>query len=1717
MNQDHPHKNITFVKKRVEEFRNKLLDTSKRNNLISFRHTERSRQHIRIIDELPDFLYTALLDGKTFIFKALPEDDKIPADEKTENFRRHFEQAKLTDDDYRVASDAINQDEDGALDKAKKIENDLRNKVRAELGLPARENLKRSNSEIAKKHGIDPSYDIPIPDDEPNKAHHDKHIQTLLKPTEMGRKLSGLNSYIRTDIQESGVNTLYVAFGFLQWYESKTSDKPFFAPLLLLQLEIKKEQSREGYIYKISATGEEPEINLSLSELLQKDFGIKLPKFAEDDTPEKYMKKVARQIKKPETERWRIRRFITMGRFRFARLVMFHDLSEKKWPANAGVATNNIVQHLFAGTENESSGGHAEDYDIDTPEVESAVPLLITDADASQHSALVDVMSGKNTAIKGPPGTGKSQTITNIIANALAKGKTVLFLAEKMAALNVVHKRLSDASLGSYCLELHSTKAKKAEVLKSIKARLELRPSHGNSGTLDTKISEFKYHRDRITEYINVLNSKFGQQGKTIHDYLWGMQRRKDGLGDLLPIVSQIKPAFAHADLPEAALTAIRDNLVRIGEYKREVAKESHQGRHPWRFVGEGALNPFQQDELRQLVKDWLEQIKTTDAILKDLARQFKLDIEPANFAVDSFLKNTAPLIDWAIDEVDQTIIAHLGSADKAGGFLDFVVAVDTFKSVQAEIHTVVDIPAAIEQIKDIKNHILSATDLGVETLSVAEIQSQIKTLEADIKLWQDNLDTLLNLGKNFGVSSGETLEKIYAVADIPDYISEVPRDYLLFRTPYIINETNGQTLKAAADAQSRIRNQIEQQEADFDMSQMPATHDIRAHVADLRTAGFFAIFNADYRKAKKFYQRAAKNKTKFNADTAAKILSEISSAKEEVEKINQDKRLGNICGASFDGINTDFEKLQKINEWATGVRKRYAGMDEFNIALREWLLNATIEELDFARTIAEDAKFIAIKEKIATMRGDVSPDTSVKKYLAVLKDKSKKLHNLTEALIKISANDDINFADIASDLPHLQKAKEVKAVIDENKKMKSVLGKRYAGANTDTQDIKSTVEFIKGCLNVADIKDHLPAFFNKDFAKGWRDFIVNRAALEHQYNAVKDHTTRTQTLAPIHLAAFQADSWEQARYDILIAHFTAALAAPNSLNHWINLNSHTASALQEPLTGELLRRYENDNLDFATLPQAFDYMIYSAITGQIYTRHPIIDQTSGLQIEQARAQIKQLDQQIVRLQKDKLCSNLNVAEPLSGNRTGSVKTWTEAPLIHKEVEKQKAHIPIRDLMNRAGRSIQNIKPCFLMSPMTVAQYLTPDAFTFDLVVIDEASQMRPEDALGSIARAKQIVVVGDPQQLPPTSFFKSSGTDDEELEEDFQAEAIMDMALSTFRPSRILNRHYRSQHESLIAFSNKYFYGDSLVVFPSPVKDPEQLGVRLEYIETRKYISGSNTDEVEAIVKAATDFMCKHPDRSLGIAAMNKTQADLIEVAMDFVFINNSRAAEYRTKWHDSLESFFVKNLENVQGDERDAIFISTVYGPDKSGAVMQRFGPINQANGHRRLNVLFTRAKKNMVIFTSLKPNEITISNTSSQGLVALKNFLIYAQSGQLDAGVETHREADSDFEIWVKERLETIGCTVHPQVGVGGYRIDLGVKHPKYPHGYLLGIECDGATYHSSKSARERDVIRQQVLEGLGWRIYRIWSTDWFSNPVREFEKLCDYIKNLLDKGT
>ena len=453
--------------------------------------------------------------------------------------------------------------------------------------------------------------------------------------------------------------------------------------------------------------------------------------------------------------------------------------------------------------------------------------------------------------------------------------------------------------------------------------------------------------------------------------------------------------------------------------------------------------------------------------------------------------------------------------------------------------------------------------------------------------------------------------------------------------------------------------------------------------------------------------------------------------------------------------------------------------------------------------------------------------------------------------------------------------------------------------------------------------------------------------------------------------------------------------------------------------------------------------------------------------------------------------------------------------LLRREFEKKRRHLPIRQLMSSAGNAIQAIKPVFMMSPLSVAMFIPPNSVEFDLVIFDEASQVKPVDAFGAIVRGEQTVVVGDSRQLPPTDFFdKHIGDDNENTEENLtgDTESILGLFAAQNAPERMLRWHYRSRHESLITMSNVEFYDSKLQLFPSPDAAKEEVGLVYHYLSDTAYDRGgsrSNPKEAQIVAKRIMEHAHSHPSLTLGIATFSTAQMEAIQNALELLRREDPSCEQTFFNAHPQ-EPFFVKNLENVQGDERDVIFISVGYGRDARGKLTMNFGPLNKKGGERRLNVLITRARRRCEVFTNLTSDDIDPGPANPSGVVALKRYLKYAQTGGLDIPELTGKPPDSPFEEEVADALRGCGYEIDYQIGSAGYFIDLGVKDSERLGRYLLGIECDGATYHSAQSARDRDRLRQQVLEGLGWRIHRIWSTDWFRNPDQELRKTAEAIE-------
>ncbi|WP_333775810.1 DUF3320 domain-containing protein [Streptomyces sp. IBSBF 3136] len=459
------------------------------------------------------------------------------------------------------------------------------------------------------------------------------------------------------------------------------------------------------------------------------------------------------------------------------------------------------------------------------------------------------------------------------------------------------------------------------------------------------------------------------------------------------------------------------------------------------------------------------------------------------------------------------------------------------------------------------------------------------------------------------------------------------------------------------------------------------------------------------------------------------------------------------------------------------------------------------------------------------------------------------------------------------------------------------------------------------------------------------------------------------------------------------------------------------------------------------------------------------------------------------------------------------------AAVIIREAEKKTRHMPVRELLGRTREVVQAVKPCFMMSPLTVSQFLPPD-FHFDVVVFDEASQVRPSDAVNCVYRGSTLIVAGDDKQLPPTSFFDSSVEDDsDEYGDDVpdSFESLLHACKAGAMRELPLRWHYRSRHEDLITFSNREFYDNSMITFPGALDEGNDVGVAFLKADG-VYDRGGRRDnqaEAEFVAGRVLHHFDTRPGRTLGVVALSQAQASAIDQAVQQARLSRPDLDHCFTD--DRLDGFFVKNLESVQGDERDVMIMSVGYGPDEHGKVGLNFGPINKAGGWRRLNVAVTRARYRMEVVASFRGT--SLQDSPNESVQYLKRYLEYAENGPAVLArdvVQSDAEPDSPFEESVLAVLRGWGYRVQPQVGVAGYRIDLGVRHPELPGAYALGIECDGAMYHSSKAARDRDRLREQVLNGLGWRLHRIWGTDWYRGRAAAELRLREAVEQAVVQG-
>lgn len=578
----------------------------------------------------------------------------------------------------------------------------------------------------------------------------------------------------------------------------------------------------------------------------------------------------------------------------------------------------------------------------------------------------------------------------------------------------------------------------------------------------------------------------------------------------------------------------------------------------------------------------------------------------------------------------------------------------------------------------------------------------------------------------------------------------------------------------------------------------------------------------------------------------------------------------------------------------------------------------------------------------------------------------------------------------------------------------------------------------------------------------------------------------------------------------ILASRLTEWLGDLEGISRFIAFASR-ARALADLGAASLVDGLHEGILDHKTLGPAFERAYAEVLRVALFAVWPELRGFDGDSHNNQVGLFRQLDRARIGLAQQQIVAAHADGRPRSAAGIGPLG------VLNAQIALKRGHMPIRVLLEKAGPAIQQLKPVFMMSPLSVAQFLKPGGMQFDLLVMDEASQIEPVDSLGAIARVNQLVVVGDERQLPPTAFFKKlTGEEDPEEGDDGvtiqakDAESILELCLAKGLPHRMLSWHYRSKHQSLIAVSNREFYENKLFIVPSPYDAVAGMGLKFNLLKDTAYDRGgsrTNPKEAKAVAEAAIRHARSSPDQTLGVATFSVAQRQAILKELELLRRANPDVEDFFSGA--SHEPFFVKNLENIQGDERDVIFISVGYGKTEAGYLAHAFGPLSGEGGERRLNVLISRAKLRCEVFCNFTGGDIDLERSRARGVAALKLFLTFAETGGFGLGEVTGEDFDSEFEVQVCERLQALGYDVKRQIGASGFRVDLAVSDPDKPGRFTLGIECDGAQFHSSRSARDRDRLRQQVLESHGWIIHRVWSADWYLRPQAELGKIEDAI--------
>ena len=1392
---------------------------------------------------------------------------------------------------------------------------------------------------------------------------------------ELDTRLTALFRKGKNDLAEGGSNTIYLAIGFLRWRPTPTDPRTYRAPLLLVPVQLVRRSAAAAFT--LARHEDDVRFNATLLQLLKKDFGCDLTVLDSSlptddsgvDVP-RILERMRQAVR--DMPGFEVVEEAAIASFSFAKYLMWKDLVDRV----GQLAHNRVVRHLVHEPDQAfvpaGKGPMPRAGDIDTRYTPADIVHPLP-ADSSQLAAVMAAAEGHDMVIVGPPGTGKSQTIANLIAQCLALGKTVLFVAEKTAALDVVHRRLREHGLGACCVELHSNKAERRRFLDQLQASWNRTQTADEGRWLDV-CNRLCVRRDELNAYVAAAHAEH-PHGWTVHRAMGLCVHERD---TATPAVAWPAATQHDRDGYEALETAVADAAAACAALPAGAGIDRVHARD-WSMTWEHSL------------------VAACG------------DLEQSAAALNAALRAFTAVV--GRPDITDGSAAHVASLYRLAQEL-------TRSDVPPEAVLVRDDLDVLEAGLDRRQHLLGRRhDAQAGLAQAVRGFAQTLGLDAAADLAEAERRPLYRCASELVKGPLPPAELVFhpALDRFPALLSDRAR--LLGARDEAVAALEVRAFNRGLLARVPL-DRLQQEWAQAARSVWPFSRFKRAAVT---------------RKLRSFMTAAALPDPELDLTLLADLQACEERLAANLAALGLPPTLAQAIADSstaFDGLLPDVRRIRAALE-ATGTTIESAA-------------RATGGRLD--PLLAAAKSLFPAGRAVEAVRGELRENLAA---LGLSADLQADVEDTPDGLqAHVAAAQRLRQAVVGLDLGPDNAATMLRA-----------LAAAPAGRVRETA----------GTYGRA----------GKAFQTAWQGY----AALAQAAPCAAD--------APQVIAAAR----EQAR---------AVLGQQPRLRQWTAWEDARQRAAELGL-GAFVAALRTGVVPTGAAVERFRLAYARWWLTAAVDRSPPLRAFQRFRHEAAIEDFRRLDAVARQAATARVLGGVHHGLPAGAD----VPRKSELGLLRHQMGLKRPSRSIREMIAAMPEAFGQLAPCLLMSPLSIAQYLPAEQPPFDVVVFDEASQIPTWDAIGAIARGRQTIIVGDPKQLPPTSFFGRTDDDaaDDEIEEhDKDLESILDEAQAAGLPTVQLNWHYRSRHESLIAFSNRSYYGDQLVTFPAA--EAEDRGVSLMVVEGAIYDRGhsrSNRREAEAIVADAVARMQQCLTRpeaerlTYGVVTFNGQQQALIQDLFDAAL---REAPELEWFFADErIEPTAVKNLENVQGDERDVMYFSITFGRDSSGKFPVDFGALNRDGGERRLNVAVTRARRALLVYASFLPDQLRAERSAARGVHDLKAFLEYAQRGPdaKDPRPEAAAAGGSTLERAVAAALESRGWQVVHEVGASGFRVDLGVVHPHRPGAYLAGIECDGSTYQRLAAARDRDKTREQVLANLGWQLFRVWAPDWWHDPA------------------